>query len=44
VSNKGFAELRLMNRFVSETADVLELVQDILRPQSFDDFVNHVFD
>ena len=27
-----------------EAANVLQLVQDILRPRSFDDFVNHVFD
>jgi internalin A len=44
VSDKGFAELRLMSRFVSDTANVLELVQDTLRPRSFDDYVNHVFD
>jgi hypothetical protein len=36
--------LRLMSRFVSETANVLELVQDALRPRLFDDYVNHVFD
>jgi internalin A len=44
LSDKGNAEFRLMSRFVSETANVLQLVQDTLRPRSFDDFVNHVFD
>jgi hypothetical protein len=43
-SDKDNAEFRLMSRFVSETANVLQLVQDILHPQSFDDYVNHVFD
>jgi hypothetical protein len=33
-----------MSRFVGKTADVLHLVQNTLRPQSFDDYVNHVFD
>jgi internalin A len=44
LSDKDNAELRLMSRFVSETANVLQLVQDTLRPRSFDDYVNHVFD
>jgi internalin A len=44
LSDKDNAEFRLMSRFVSETANVLQLVQDILRPRSFDDFVDHVFD
>ena len=44
LSDKDNAELRLMSRFVSETANVLQLVQDILRPRSFDDCVKHVFD
>jgi internalin A len=44
LSDKGNAELRLMSRFVSETANVLQLVQDTLRPRSFDDYVDHVFD
>ena len=43
LSDKDNAEFRLMSRFVSETANVLQLVQDTLRPRSFDDFVNHVF-
>ena len=44
LSDKDDAEFRLMSRFVSETANVLHLVQDILRLRSFDDYVNHVFD
>ena len=43
LSDKGNAEFRLMSRFVSETANVLQLVQDTLHPRSFDDYVNHVF-
>jgi internalin A len=44
LSDKDNAEFRLMSRFWTETANVLQLVQDTLRPRSFDDFVNHVFD
>jgi hypothetical protein len=33
-----------MSRFTAETANVLHLVQDTLRPRSFDDYVSHVFD
>jgi internalin A len=44
LSDKDNAEFRLMNRFVSETANVLHLVQDTLHPRSFDDYVHHVFD
>jgi internalin A len=44
LSDKDNAEFRLMSRFVNETANVLHLVQDTLRPRSFDDFVNTVFD
>ncbi len=44
LSDKDNVEFRLMSRFVSETANVLQLVQDILRPQSFEDYVKHVFD
>jgi hypothetical protein len=44
LSDKDNAEFRLMSRFVTETANVLQLIQDILRPLSFDDYVNHVFD
>ena len=44
LSDKGNTGFRLMSRFVSETANVLQLVQDILHPRSFDDYVNNVFD
>jgi internalin A len=44
LSDKDNAEFRLMTRFVSETANVLQLVQDTLRPRLFDDYVDHVFD
>ena len=44
LSDKDNTALRLMSRFVSETVNVLQLVQDTLRPRSFDDYVNHVFD
>ena len=44
LSDKDNAEFRLMSRFVNETANVLQLVQDTPRPRSFDDYVNHVFD
>ena len=44
LSDKDNAEFRLMSRFASETANVLQLVQDILRPRLFDEYVEHVFD
>jgi internalin A len=44
LSDKDNAEFRLMSRFVSETANVLQTVQDTLRPRSFDGYVGHVFD
>jgi hypothetical protein len=44
LSDEGNAEFRLMSRFVSETANVLQLVQVTLRSHSFVEFVNHVFD
>ena len=44
LSDKDNAEFRLMSRFVSETANVLHLVQDILRPRAFDDYKKHVFE
>jgi internalin A len=43
LSDKDNTALRLMSRFVSETANVLQMVQDTLRPRSFDDYANHVF-
>jgi TIR domain len=44
LSDKDHTEFWLMSRFVSETANVLQWVQDTLRPRSFDDLVNHVLD
>ena len=44
LSDKDNVEYRLMSRFVNETANVLQLVQDTLRPRSFNDYVKHVFD
>jgi hypothetical protein len=44
LSDKDNEEFRLMSRFVNATANVLQLVQDTLHPQSFDVYVNHVFD
>ena len=44
LSDKDNAEFRLMSRFVSETANVLQSVQDTLRPLSFEEYVNDVFD
>jgi internalin A len=43
LSDEDNAEFRVMSRFVSETANVLQLIQGTLRPRSFDDYVNHVF-
>ena len=34
----------LMTRFVNETANILDLVKDVLRPRSFDEFVTYGFD
>ena len=33
-----------MRRFVYETPNILKLVQDVLRPRSFDEFVKYGFD
>jgi internalin A len=44
LSDRDNAKFRLMSQFVSQTANVLHLVQDTLRPGSFDDFVNQLFD
>ena len=33
-----------MRRFVYETPNILKLVQDALRPRSFDEFVKYGFD
>jgi internalin A len=44
LSDRDNAEFRLMSEFVSKTANILQLVQNTLRPRSFDGFVNHMFD
>jgi internalin A len=44
LSDTDNAEFRLMSLFVSYTANFLQLMQDTLRPRSFDEFVNYVFD
>ena len=38
------SDYRLMSDFVNKTPDMLRLVQDVLRPQSFDAFVKYGFD
>jgi hypothetical protein len=38
------ADYRSVQTFVSKISDMLRLVQHTLRPRSFDDYVNHVFD
>jgi internalin A len=44
LADEDNAEFRLMSRFVSSTANILQLVHDTMRPRSFEDYVNHVFD
>jgi internalin A len=44
LSDDDNAEYRLMTRFVNETANILKLVQDVLRPRSFDEFLKYGFD
>ncbi len=44
LSDDDNADYRLMTRFVNETANILKLVQDVLRPRSFDEFVKYGFD
>lgn len=44
ISDKDNSEFRLMSRFATETANVLQLVQDTLRPRLFDEYVKQVFD
>ncbi len=38
------ADYRLMTRFVNETANILKLVKDVLRPRDFEEFVKYGFD
>ncbi|MGB7913854.1 MAG: toll/interleukin-1 receptor domain-containing protein, partial [Rhodomicrobium sp.] len=44
LSDEDNAEYRLMTRFVNETANILKLVQDVLRPRTFDEFKKYGFD
>jgi internalin A len=44
LSDAANAEYRLMTRFVNETANILDLVKDVLRPRSFDEFEKYGFD
>ena len=38
------ADYRRMTRFVNETANILKLVQDVLRPRTFEAFVSYGLD
>jgi internalin A len=44
IGDKGVADYRWMSRFVHETANMLELVQDTLSPRDFDVFLQYGFD
>jgi internalin A len=44
IGDKGVADYRWMSRFVHETANMLELVHDILKPRDFEAFVKDGFD
>jgi internalin A len=44
LSDDDNTEYRLMTRFVNETANVLKLVQDTLRPRTFEEFAKYGFD
>ena len=44
LSDKDNADYRRMTRFANETANILTLVQDVLRPRSFDEFITYGFD
>ncbi len=44
IGDKGVADYRWMSRFVHETANILELVQDVLSPRDFDAFLQYGFD
>ena len=40
----GMSADRRMTRFVNETANILKLVQDVLRPRTFEAFLKHGLD
>ena len=44
LSDEDNAEYRLVTRFVNETPNILKLVQDVLKPRSFEEFLKHGFD
>ena len=44
LSDDDNADYRRMTRFANETANVLKLVQDTLRPRSFDQFLKYGFE
>ena len=44
IGDKGVADYRWMSRFAHETANMLELVQDVLAPRNFDNFLKYGFD
>ena len=44
LSDKGISDYRSMPDFANKTANILELVQDVLRPRTFDKFVKYGFD
>jgi internalin A len=44
LGEKDVANYRRMSRFVHETANMLTMVQDVLSPRTFEDFVKYGFD
>jgi internalin A len=44
IGDKGVADYRWMLDFANKTANILELVHDILKPRNFAEFVKYGFD
>ena len=44
IADEDIADYRFMSEFANKTANILRLVQDTLRPQSFGEFVKYGFD
>jgi hypothetical protein len=44
LSDTDYAQFRLMGHFVRHVPDILSLVQDTLRPRSFEELVHYGFD
>jgi hypothetical protein len=44
IGDKGVADYRWMSRFAHETANMLELVHDILKPRDIEEFMKYGFD